>query len=143
MGGIRMAKIGIECDRCTKVVTVDEPKVAEFYNKFSEREDKQEAMFAAVFTTPDGTTHEVIFEYVCPKCVEAINGYLFKNIQMAKNTPKSAVKERKPRGPRKPKVTTPDVVPPPAATAAPMTATPPPATPPAVGSDYDDNDLFN
>jgi len=140
VGGIRMAKIGVECDRCKKLVTVDDVKASEFYAKFSEREEKRDAMFAAVFTTPDGETKELIFEFMCPKCCEAVSGYLFKSIQMKPATPEAKV--RKPRKP-KPVAVEPVVNAPEPITTPPVkVVTPEPAKAVAPSVDYSDEDLF-
>ena len=153
MGGIKMATMGIECDRCKKVVTVDDPKATDFYAKFSEREQKAETMFAAVFTSSvDGgeKTDEVIFEYLCPACCKAVAGYLFKSIRMQKEP--EAKKERKPRKPKPAPVAPATATAPAAPAPEPPAAAPPTAPTPAPvvaaatakpGNDFNDDDLFN
>jgi hypothetical protein len=92
MGGIVTTGIAISCDRCKKQVPVTEEKQAEFYRKWSKREDKDDRMSVIFINTPDGESHEADFEYLCPKCTESIKGYIDK-IVMKKAPPKKKEEE--------------------------------------------------
>jgi hypothetical protein len=95
MGGVRSASVVVECDRCKKEVMVTDEDQANHYRAFATREDPDDRMFVAILNPPSGEAQDVDFEYVCPKCSEAISTYLDK-ILMKK--PKKGGKEEKADG---------------------------------------------
>ena len=80
MGGIRDRTIDINCDRCGKDVPVESEEQTKFYREFAKRDDKDEFMFSALLISPDGKTKDVgiPFEWLCPKCVSAIDTLMRK-----------------------------------------------------------------
>lgn len=90
MGGVRSASVVVNCDRCNKDVMVTDEDQANHYRAFATREDQDDRMFVAILNPPSGEALDVDFEYVCPKCSEAISTYLDK-ILMKK--PKKGGKE--------------------------------------------------
>ena len=93
MGGIRTTGISVECDRCHKPQEVTKDDEADFYRKFAEREDRNEFMFQALFLGADGSSLPATFEYLCPKCCNAVETYM-KKILMVKEE-KAAKPEKK------------------------------------------------
>jgi hypothetical protein len=79
------------CDRCKKdVAVVDEPK-ADYYREFAKREDQGSQMFQALQLKTDGTDVSAHFEFICPKCEDAVSTYMNK-ILMVKEEPKTKPK---------------------------------------------------
>lgn len=74
MGGIKEPEfIDIECDRCQKVVRVNDPVQMDFYRKFAERGDKDAMMFASVVLPFVGEGISVDHEWVCPQCLAELS----------------------------------------------------------------------
>lgn len=92
MGGVRSASVVVECDRCNKEVMVTDEGQANHYREFSKREDQDDRMFVAILNPPEGEAKDVDFEYVCPKCSEAISTYIDK-ILMKKSEKKGKEEE--------------------------------------------------
>lgn len=90
MGGIVTTGIAVKCDRCKKTAAITDEKQAEFYRAFASRppEKSDERMFVAILNRPDGGSVEVDFEFICPKCADAIFGYLTKvDVSLAPEKP--------------------------------------------------------
>jgi hypothetical protein len=102
MGKVRQASVVVECDRCKRESMVTDDDQANHYRVFSEREDPDDRMFVAILNPPSGENEDVDFEYVCPKCTEAISGYMDK-ILMKKPVKKDKGGEEKGEGEEKPK----------------------------------------
>lgn len=139
MGGIKSATIAVNCDRCKKDVPVEDEEQIKFYQTWAKRGDGDDRMFIAIINgnVPDGAPRSMNFEYLCPKCVDDING-LFDKIEMKKKTG-----GKKPKKASEPKVE----APPPATAAETEDDPPPPAAPPPDAApapdDYDDDELFD
>ena len=101
MGKVRQASVVVECDRCKKESMVTDDDQAKHYRDFSEREDPDDRMFVAILNPPAGESADVDFEYVCPKCSEAISGYMDK-ILMKKPAKKAKEGDKKGEGDEKP-----------------------------------------
>jgi len=97
MGGIVTTGIGIQCDRCQKTVSVNDAELAQFYIKFSEREDQDELMFASLYNSNEGESLDVTFEYLCPKCSKAVKGYMESIAMVKKAAVEEPVEEPKPK----------------------------------------------
>ena len=87
MGGVRSASVVVECDRCKKEVMVTDEGQANHYREFSKREDQDDRMFVAILNPPEGEAKDVDFEYVCPKCSEAISTYIDKILMKKSEKP--------------------------------------------------------
>jgi phage FluMu protein Com len=154
MGGIVTTGIAVKCDRCKKTVAITDEKQAEFYRAFASRppEKADERMFVAILNRPDGSSVEVDFEFVCPKCADANFGYLTK-IDTAL-APEKPAQEPAATPPVPETVPTPEPAPAPEPAKPPKAAkggkkvdvkVEPPPAPPAddkPGVPYTDDDLF-
>lgn len=158
MGGVRSVGVAVECDRCKKVETVEDEAQAEFYKKFAHRQDRDEQMFAALLLSPEGEDKklDVMFEYLCPKCVKSITTYITK-IDTSKaeaNTekkagsetkteepPKTEGKKGRSKGTEKPAEEKPAANEPPAEESTEASA--PDESPGEPGEDFDEDELFD
>jgi hypothetical protein len=160
MGGIRNVGLAIDCDRCGKTVPVNDEKEAEFYRNFAKRENRDDIMFVGVLVKPGQEQPvEVDFEYLCPKCVDAMANYMVKidpklappkekkETKETKKEEEAAAKDEPKKDEPKPKKNGDKTKPPAEAKTEPPPADPepppPPATEEAPGAAYDDSDLFD
>lgn len=140
MGGIRTTGISVECDRCKKAVVVTDQNQADFYRAHSERgEDQRDvSMFIGLINNADGEVKGINFEYLCPKCCDAILTYMIK-IDPALSPPKDDGAAKKP--PEKPvEKKTEETAKPKKAKKEP--SPPEPENGDEFGSDYVDEELF-
>lgn len=108
MGGLIKTGVNINCDRCKKHRPVTDEAQISFYEKFAAREDKTEAMCAAVVSVPGGDSKRVFFEWLCPDCALAISGYLEKVEPPKARGPKAAEAKTGDKEPTPPKATADD-----------------------------------
>ena len=152
-GGICEMTLGVICNRCGEKRAIEDEESVAFYKAWASRENKDDRMFVAILNSPDGTTVDVDYEYVCPKCIRVIYNNLAK-INTDLVPPKDEGKEPPPEDPPKPKD------PPPSKNEKPEDPPPPPPEDPPAdsappedplveepggepGTDYSDNDLFD
>jgi hypothetical protein len=166
MGGIKSVGVVVDCDRCGKEIPVNDGNQADFYRAHAEREAMDVRMFIAILNDANGETKGIDYEYLCPKCCDAVFSYLTKiDTSLA---PKTAPKDPPPAGSSKdlPQVDPPQNPPtnggkknkkepklvvkderstetPPPAEPEPEPAEPEPApSSPRPGADFTDDDLF-
>jgi len=144
MGGVRSTGMSIDCDRCKKLVPVADDKQADYYRDFAKREDQGSQMFQALLLEIDGDT-SAYFEYLCPKCRDAVLTYMKKILMVKEDKPKPEVKP-KPEAKAKPEVK-PKPEPKPEAKAEPnVTITdetePPPPDPDEPGLSFEEEEMF-
>ena len=101
MGGVRQASVVVGCDRCKKDVMVTDEDQAQGYREFSSREDPDDRMFVAILNPAGSESDDADFEYVCPKCVEAISGYMDKILMRKPAKNENGEEEKKEGGEEK------------------------------------------
>lgn len=85
MGGIVNTGISIKCDRCGKEVPVEDKDEEKFYRSWAERSDLDDGMFVMIMNgNKPGETRHKRFEFVCPKCADAVRTLMDK-IEMKKS----------------------------------------------------------
>lgn len=145
-GGICEMTLGVICNRCGEKRAVEDEESVAFYRTWSSRENKDDRMFVAILNMPDGSTVDIDYEFLCPKCVRVIYNNLVK-INTDLVPPKDEGKEDPPKDPPKDPPPPPPKDPPPKDPPPPSTEeeTPPPEDPPVgePGENYTDDDLFD
>jgi hypothetical protein len=105
MGGVRSASVVVECDRCKKDVMVTDDDQANSYREMAKAivDDPDERMFVAILNIPGGEALDVDMQFVCPKCSDAIAGYMDKILMKKPAKKDKSGEEKKGEGEEKPK----------------------------------------
>lgn len=101
MGGVRSASVVVNCDRCKKDVMVTDDDQANHYRAFAARDDVDDRMFVAILNGADGKTVDCDMEYVCPKCVDLISGFIDKIMMKSKKDDGEPVVKKKRKAKKK------------------------------------------
>jgi hypothetical protein len=75
MGRVITVGLKVDCDRCKKVVDVNDHEQEAFYKSFIDKKQPDDVMFEALGNFPGGEKH-VRLEIICPDCVSAVGNYL-------------------------------------------------------------------